>query len=112
MVASTPGAQVEMNTGVYQCQAICKPQVSEATAASVDRGKRPGSGPAACRHLEVGVMGGGFKNLSAHAVGKIWANHGKALEDDLRQGPLTGRSCRAIWQIRGKSRKLGQDTSL
>lgn len=52
-------------------------------------------------------MGGDFKNLSAHAIGKIRANQGKALEDNRRQGALTARSCRAIWWIRGKSRKFG-----
>lgn len=52
-------------------------------------------------------MGGSLKNLSAHAVGKIWTNYGKALEDDLRQGALTEGSCRAIWWVRGKSCKFG-----
>lgn len=36
-VVSTPGAQVEMNIGVYDCQAVCKPQVSEASAACGQR---------------------------------------------------------------------------
>lgn len=56
VVASTPGASVNMNFREYKQQAICKPQVDEPPQQVQTEGIGVGNGPGARQHLEVEIL--------------------------------------------------------